>query len=237
MRAWTLRTALLSTPSSPEAAGSTAPAPPPRSATSASATAGSWRCPRSRSTRPGCPEVVDATGKWVLPGMVDIHTHYDVEVLERPGARGVGAPRRDDDLPRLVLAVDGARRRRGRRRPVRPGRGDPAAARDRGGRQAQELEHRRRVRRRAGVAPARAQPGRVHRPLRHAHRDHGPGPGDPQGGRAHQGRAEADGGDARRGARRRLRRDVRPAAALRQARRGRVPVPHAPLDVRAGAAS
>lgn len=33
----------------------------------------------------GCPEVVDATGQWVLPGLVDIHTHYDVEVLEGPG--------------------------------------------------------------------------------------------------------------------------------------------------------
>lgn len=33
----------------------------------------------------GCPEVVDATGKWVLPGMVDVHTHYDVEVLNGPG--------------------------------------------------------------------------------------------------------------------------------------------------------
>ncbi|MBI2244435.1 MAG: amidohydrolase family protein, partial [Nocardioides sp.] len=33
----------------------------------------------------GCPEVVDATGKWVIPGLVDIHTHYDVEVLEGPG--------------------------------------------------------------------------------------------------------------------------------------------------------
>ena len=32
----------------------------------------------------GCPQVVDATGKWVLPGMVDIHTHYDVEVLGGP---------------------------------------------------------------------------------------------------------------------------------------------------------
>ncbi|GGO70070.1 hypothetical protein GCM10012276_07770 [Nocardioides deserti] len=32
----------------------------------------------------GCPEVVDATGQWVMPGMVDIHTHYDVEVLEGP---------------------------------------------------------------------------------------------------------------------------------------------------------
>ncbi|MDT4916948.1 MAG: hypothetical protein QOH89_1648 [Pseudonocardiales bacterium] len=29
--------------------------------------------------------VVDASGKWVLPGMIDIHTHYDIEVLEGPG--------------------------------------------------------------------------------------------------------------------------------------------------------
>ncbi|HEX2893634.1 MAG TPA: amidohydrolase family protein [Marmoricola sp.] len=32
----------------------------------------------------GCPEVVDADGRWVMPGMVDIHTHYDVEVLRGP---------------------------------------------------------------------------------------------------------------------------------------------------------
>jgi N-acyl-D-aspartate/D-glutamate deacylase len=32
----------------------------------------------------GCPQVIDATGKWVLPGMLDIHTHYDVEVLNGP---------------------------------------------------------------------------------------------------------------------------------------------------------
>ncbi|WP_292603644.1 amidohydrolase family protein [Nocardioides sp. REDSEA-S30_B4] len=30
-------------------------------------------------------EVVEAAGRWVMPGMVDIHTHYDVEVLEGPG--------------------------------------------------------------------------------------------------------------------------------------------------------
>src|SRR5688572_14137671 len=33
----------------------------------------------------GCPQVIDASDKWVLPGMVDIHTHYDVEVLDAPG--------------------------------------------------------------------------------------------------------------------------------------------------------
>lgn len=32
----------------------------------------------------GCPRVIEAAGRWVLPGMVDIHTHYDVEVLAEP---------------------------------------------------------------------------------------------------------------------------------------------------------
>ncbi|MGW0174905.1 N-acyl-D-amino-acid deacylase family protein [Rhodococcus sp. NPDC003322] len=32
-----------------------------------------------------CPQVVDAAGKWVIPGIVDIHTHYDVEVILSPG--------------------------------------------------------------------------------------------------------------------------------------------------------
>ncbi len=31
-----------------------------------------------------CPQVIDAAGKWVMPGMLDIHTHYDVEVLAGP---------------------------------------------------------------------------------------------------------------------------------------------------------
>ena len=42
------------------------------------------RSGEGRESEGNCPQVIDATGKWVMPGLLDIHTHYDVEVLGGP---------------------------------------------------------------------------------------------------------------------------------------------------------
>ena len=32
----------------------------------------------------GCPEVIDARGRWITPGFLDCHTHYDAELIAAP---------------------------------------------------------------------------------------------------------------------------------------------------------
>ena len=55
--------------------------------------AGHSRRHSGRTSRPepldetDCPDVIDAAGKWIVPGFIDVHTHYDAEVLLDPGLR------------------------------------------------------------------------------------------------------------------------------------------------------
>ena len=31
--------------------------------------------------------IIDAKGKWIMPGFIDSHTHYDAEILASPGLK------------------------------------------------------------------------------------------------------------------------------------------------------
>ncbi|MBZ9667750.1 amidohydrolase family protein [Pseudomonas sp. LMG 31766] len=35
----------------------------------------------------GCPEVIDAQGQWLTPGFLEIHSHYDAEVIAAPALK------------------------------------------------------------------------------------------------------------------------------------------------------
>jgi N-acyl-D-aspartate/D-glutamate deacylase len=59
-----------------------------------------------------CADVIDATGHWVVSGFLDIHTHYDIEVLEGPGLAESVRHGVTDGGNRLVLDIDHSRRRR-----------------------------------------------------------------------------------------------------------------------------
>ncbi len=68
----------------------------------------------------GCPEVLDASDKWVTPGFLEIHSHYDAEVIAAPRLERIRAPRCDQRDHRFLLDQHGAGRCRGLLGPVHP---------------------------------------------------------------------------------------------------------------------
>ena len=63
----------------------------PTARCSSTATASSGRCPRRTSRSLTVPTVIDATGRFVLPGLIDVHVHYFEWMGELFLAHGVTA--------------------------------------------------------------------------------------------------------------------------------------------------
>ncbi len=127
---------------------------------------------------PGLPEgarTVDARGQWVVPGLIDVHTHYDAEVLLSPG---LGESVRHgttsvvlgncslstvysdaDDCADMFARVEAL---------------PWQIVRD-SVKEAKTVDRPSRIREDARFAAARGERGRVHRPLRHPGRGVGSG--------------------------------------------------------------
>ena len=124
-------------------------------------------------------EVVDATGRWVLPGLLDIHTHVDLEVELDPGLTEVvrhGTTTTVMSNCSLGLAF-GNQRTDGPgpdRRLLRARREHPQA-RPRGCRREGRLDRPARLPRSPGHPAARGERRPDAPPLDAAHRGHGPG--------------------------------------------------------------
>ena len=127
---------------------------------------------RRRRTSPRT-RTIDADGKVVAPGFVDIHTHYDAQVFWDTTLSPVAAARRHDRDRRQLRLHDRAARPRARRVPdahARPGRGHAAVGARR--RRAVGLEDLRRVPR-PDRRHARAERRLPRRPLDDPARRHG----------------------------------------------------------------